>query len=191
MFELIGKTVDTLRPSMHDGAWGYVMSVSKKSVIYASLVALAAVTSCLPAWAQNNQIYRCGNQYTNNPPAGLAGCKLVEGGNVTVVRGAQQVQADRVTSMSQTINKMGEQQQKARDTERRQILQDELVKAQARQADLMRQYNNGEPERMGPEFRNYQMYQDRVAQMKADIERNQGDIDALQRELTQAGAASK
>ena len=147
--------------------------------------------SALAQGNQGNQVYRCGNEYTNNPPAGLAGCKLVQGGNVTVVRGAQQTEADRVASMTQSINKMGEQQQRKRDTERQQILQDELAKAQARQADLMRQYNNGEPDRMGPEFRNYQMYLDRVAQMKADLERNQSDIDALQRELAQAGAAAK
>ena len=179
---------------MHDGAWGNAMSVTKKTVFYAAMWGLAGLTAGLGpavAMAQANQIYRCGNEYTNNPPAGLAGCKLVEGGNVTVVRGARQTEADRVASMSQSINKVGEQQQRQRDTERKQILQDELAKAQARQAELMRQYNNGEPERMGPEFRNYQMYQDRVAQMRADIERNQNDINALQRELTQAGAASK
>lgn len=143
------------------------------------------------ALAQSNQVYRCGNEYTNNPPAGLAGCKPIQGGNVTVVRGGRQAEADRVASMSKSINKMGEHEQQQRDSERLQILQSEMAKAQARQADLMRQYNNGEPERMGPEFRNYQMYLDRVAQMKADIERNQSDIDALQRELAQAGAAAK
>lgn len=33
-------------------------------------------------------IYRCGNEYTNNKAQALArGCKLIEGGNVTVVQG--------------------------------------------------------------------------------------------------------
>ena len=39
----------------------------------------------LPASAQD-RIYRCGNEYTNQIK-GRSDCKLVEGGNVTVVRG--------------------------------------------------------------------------------------------------------
>ena len=39
----------------------------------------------LPASAQD-RIYRCGNEYTNQIK-GRSDCKLVEGGNVTIVRG--------------------------------------------------------------------------------------------------------
>ena len=43
----------------------------------------------LAASAQD-RIYRCGNEYTNNAQqARERGCKLVEGGNVTVVQGAR------------------------------------------------------------------------------------------------------
>jgi hypothetical protein len=41
------------------------------------------------AWAQD-RIYRCGNEYTNNATqAKERGCKLVEGGNVTVIQGSR------------------------------------------------------------------------------------------------------
>ena len=41
------------------------------------------------AWAQD-KIYRCGNEYTNNATlAKERGCKVVEGGNVTVVEGTR------------------------------------------------------------------------------------------------------
>lgn len=48
----------------------------------------------------------------------------------------------------------------------------------------MKEYNNGEPDKIGGEARNYQKYLDRVAEMKASIARNQSDIDGLKRELS-------
>jgi hypothetical protein len=63
------------------------------------------------------------------------------------------------------------------------ILESELKKAEARQADLLREYNNGEPEKMGSEARNYQKYLDRVADLKASIARNDSDIAGIKREL--------
>jgi len=47
---------------------------------------------------------------------------------------------------------------------------------------MRRAYNNGEPERIGGEA-NYQKYLDRVAEMKAGIERKEADIAAIKREL--------
>lgn len=73
--------------------------------------------------------------------------------------------------------------QKARDNDRRQILQDELRNEQQRLADLKKDYNDGTPERQGNE-KNYAKYQDRVASMKEDISRSEKNIDALNRELT-------
>ena len=54
------------------------------------LFALTVIAAMLqPAWAQD-RIYRCGNEYTNNAQqAKERGCKLVEGGNVTVVQGTR------------------------------------------------------------------------------------------------------
>jgi len=51
----------------------------------AALALLVAVTSA--SFAQS-PIYRCGNEYTNNPVNAQArGCRLVEGGNLTIVEG--------------------------------------------------------------------------------------------------------
>ncbi len=47
---------------------------------------------------------------------------------------------------------------------------------------MRREYNDGQPERLGSE-RNFQRYLDRVAQMRADIERKEGDIAAIKREI--------
>jgi hypothetical protein len=73
-------------------------------------------------------------------------------------------------------------QQRARDDDRREILNDELRNEEKKLADLKRGFNNGEPERQGNE-RNYAKYQERVAQMRDDIGRAERNIEALKREI--------
>jgi hypothetical protein len=73
-------------------------------------------------------------------------------------------------------------QQRARDDDRREILNDELRNEEKKLADLKRDFNNGEPERVGGE-RNYAKYQERVAQMRDNISRSERNIEALRREI--------
>lgn len=70
------------------------------------------------------------------------------------------------------------------------ILESELKKAELRQAELGREYNNGDPEKLGPETRNNQKYLDRVAELKASIARNESDIAGIRRELGRVPSAS-
>jgi hypothetical protein len=159
---------------------------------FASLIPLAAVLLAANVQAQS-QVWRCsGNTYTNVASEAKAkGCKLVEGGNVTVVEGTRVSSGNgngngnvKVASAPQRVDS-GEQ--KARDAEARTILEAELKKAEARQAELQKEYNNGEPEKMGPEHKNHQKYLDRVADLKASIARNESDIAGLKRELARVG----
>jgi hypothetical protein len=76
-----------------------------------------------------------------------------------------------------------EKTQKKRDGDRKKILQDELANEQKKLNELNSTYQNGNPERLGDE-RNYEKYQERTAAMKADIDRSQKNIEALQREIT-------
>ena len=156
--------------------------------------ALAAATLVQPALAQD-RIYRCGNEYTNNAQsARQRGCTVVEGGNVTVVQGTRVApaagtgaapSAPNVVSAPPNApaprNDSGEQ--RARDSDAKVILEQELRRAEARQAELQKEYNNGEPEKLGPETRNYQKYLDRVAELKAALARNESDIAGIRREL--------
>ena len=71
---------------------------------------------------------------------------------------------------------------RARDSDARRILTDELKREEDRLVQLQAEFNNGEPERRGDE-RNYAKYQERVAEMKATIARKEGDIAALKREI--------
>ncbi|MDD5029507.1 MAG: hypothetical protein PHH58_08420 [Rhodoferax sp.] len=143
-------------------------------------------------------IYRCGNEYTNTrPDAKAKGCKLVEGGNITVIP-ATHLPKNGAAKASTGSNTKGAAQvsaveQKARDSDARLILQGELNKAEARLQAIKDEYNNGEPERRGAETRNYQKYLDRVAELKASIARTESDIAGIRRELgrlSAAGAAS-
>ncbi|MFY8104217.1 MAG: hypothetical protein ACOVK6_08955 [Ramlibacter sp.] len=160
---------------------------------------LALVPGLLQAQpTQASRVYRCGNQYTNTPTEAQApGCKLLEGASVTVVQGVRPAVAAAPPAGQGTAGVSGpvaslrvdSAEQRARDADARAILEAELRKAQARQGELLREYNNGEPEKLGPETRNYQKYLDRVAHLKASIARNEADIEGLRRELSRLTAS--
>jgi hypothetical protein len=160
----------------------------------ASLIFLAgSLIAALPAFAQE-RVWRCGNEYTNNATiAQQKGCKVMEGGNVTVVQGTKASggggggsssgsgsAAARAPAGSPRVEGVD---QRARDGEARSVLESELKKAEARQAELKKEFNNGEPEKQGSEGRNYQKYLDRVAEMKAELARNESDIAGIRREI--------
>jgi hypothetical protein len=59
-----------------------------------------------------------------------------------------------------------------------------LKKAEARQSELTKEYNNGEPEMLGPEHRNHEKYLERTAELKANLARTESDIAGIKRELS-------
>jgi hypothetical protein len=155
---------------------------------YAFLIPLAVAALAANSTAQT-RIYRCGNTYTNNAGEAQAkGCKPMEGGNITVVEGTRvNSPVVRVATAPQSAGGPGQRvdadDQRARDADARLILEAELKKAEARLVGLVKEYNNGEPEMLGPEHRNHQKYLDRVAEMKAGIARSENDIAGIRREL--------
>ncbi len=169
------------------------------------LVVSAAAFFANVAFAQD-RIYRCsGNEYTNNATtAAEKGCKLVEGGNLTVVSApkgrapssgndVRVASATPAGSAAPAPSRIDTVEQRNRDSDARTILESELKKVEAKQAELLKEYKNGEPERRGPEMRNNQLYLDRVAEMKAQIARNDSDIAGIKREIgrTQPSSASR
>jgi hypothetical protein len=152
------------------------------------LIPLAALWLATGAMAQE-RIYRCGNEYTNTVTEAQAkDCKLISGGNVTVVQAIKPPPATRVASATQPGQRVDAGDQRAKDSDAKLILESELKKAEARQAELLKEYNNGEPERLGSETRNNQKYLDRVAEIKANMARNDSDIAGIRRELGRAPA---
>lgn len=159
----------------------------KKRYLIPCLAALLA-----PASQAQGPIYRCGNEYTNTvSESQKSQCKLLEGGNVTVVQGFKPPAAApvKVASTAPSAKRVDGAEQKSRDSDARLILESELKKAQARRDELMREYNSGEPEKRGDEARNYQKYLDRVTELKAEIARNSSDLAGIQRELDRVPAA--
>ena len=161
-----------------------------KNCLKISLAALGFLLAGGAAVAQSSVIYRCGNEYTNAKEAERrGGCRVVEGGNVTVVEGMRPAPAAAASGAAPVVTappgapRVNANEQKARDADARAILEVELRKAEARQAELLKEYNNGEPDKLGPETRNHQKYLDRVAELKAAIARNESDIAVIKREL--------
>jgi len=157
------------------------------------VVAAGLLAASAPAVAQD-RIYRCGNEYTNQIK-GRSDCKVIEGGNITVVRGTMPAAkqesnasggapAPRVVSApSSAPPRINTPEQRSRDSDAKAILEQELRRAESRQAELEKEYNNGNPDKVGAEAKNYQKYLDRVAELKASLARNQSDIEGIKREI--------
>ncbi len=152
---------------------------------------MLAALMAVPALAQD-AIYRCGNEYTNNPAvAKQRGCTPLQGGNVTVIEGTRPSPAatprSSGASSSNTAPRVDSAAQRARDADARAILETELRRAEERLAEAQKAYANGEPEKQGIEGRNHQRYLDRVAELKAAVGRAENDVAGIRRELQRLG----
>jgi hypothetical protein len=140
-------------------------------------------------------VYRCPGPpvlYTDTltpQEARERGCRTIEGTPITVIQGRPPT--PRPASAQATAGNAAPRPpearvdpgaQRARDSDSRRILEGELRREEERLAEMRKEYNNGEPERLGNE-RNYQKYLDRVADLKSGIARKEGDIAAIKREL--------
>lgn len=171
--------------------------VTAHKYVVGMLVVLAGMGAGAPLMAQST-LYRCGNEYTNLPPvnAKARGCRIVEGGNLTVVEGAAPPAAKTAgapvasTPMAPAAAARADSaEQRARDSDARAILHTELRKAELWVDSLRAEYNDGAPEKLPSEAKHPQRYQERVADMKARLERAQSDVEAIRRELARTGGA--
>jgi hypothetical protein len=164
-----------------------------KNTLLRSALSLLLAGAGNVAWAQ--QVFRCAGiggstpEYINNAKeAQTRSCKLVSGGNVTVVQSTPVAKSTSSSSSASTstvrVATASGPEQRARDSDSRAILEAELKKAEAKLAEQQKEFNNGEPEKQGIEGRNYQRYLDRVAELKDSIARNQSDIAGLKREIS-------
>jgi hypothetical protein len=140
------------------------------------------------------EMYRCpGNDYKNTispKDAEKMGCRKIEGAPITIIQTVKPRAGTAVPSAapapaaasSPAGARIDPVAQRARDSDARRILEGELKTEEQRLAALQKEFNDGQPERRGDE-KNFQKYLDRVAEMRASIERKQIDIAALRREL--------
>ena len=148
--------------------------------------ALLALTATGAVAAEGSTYYQCpGNVFTNTitpKEAEAKGCKAMVAQQPTTIPAPKVHGGSAAAPGPSASSKVDAQEQKARDSDARKILQDELIKAQAQLDALQKEYNNGQPERKGDE-KNYQKYIDRTADLKAQIARTESDISAITREL--------
>ncbi|WP_373990844.1 DUF4124 domain-containing protein [Duganella sp. BuS-21] len=155
---------------------------------------LSALLALFVAAAAQGQIYKC------QPPGGSVEftdinrgsyCKLMDLPGVTVpapprraspAPSPRNAQPTMPTATPGEFPRVDSTEQRARDADRRGILEDELKNETLKLADLRREFNGGEPERRGDE-RNYAKYQERVASMRDSISRSEKNVDALKREI--------
>lgn len=169
------------------------------------LLGAALAMLCLSAWAQTQEtIYRCGQEYTNAPKGKGACVRLASPGAVTVTEGTQ---VNPSTAPRRTLVIEGPPLvpaartkveappadaplQRERDTQARTIVTQELEKARQQQAQLVQAYRQVELEKSASDVRAQAQSQERLVALKAAMDRNQRDIDSLQRELARRPMAA-
>ena len=144
-----------------------------------------------------DRIYRCGNAYTN-APAQPQDCQLMPNQFITVIPGTRPFGAATVPPPAAVAARTKSEpagapawgassepvDAKFREAQKRAILVTELQQTRERHAQMVLEYNEGEPDKIGGEARNHQKYLDRLARLKAGIARAERDMDSLQRELS-------
>jgi hypothetical protein len=158
----------------------------------AAALVLAWALAGTAAHAQDTKpVYRCPGPpvlYTDAIGAQEArdkGCRTIEGAPITIVQSPPRARPAATGAASAARNgeaKVDPASQRARDSDARRILADELRREEERLAVMQAEFRNGEPERRGDE-RNYARYTERVADMRAAIQRKEADIAAIKREM--------
>jgi hypothetical protein len=169
--------------------------------------ALAWLVTATPVWAQGGStIWRCGNEYTNNPGPNPAarGCREVQGANLTIVEGARPAAPAPTTTNASSggaggsgatangartpAERVDPDQQRQRDAEARRILEQELRRAEERLAQARADYADGKPPRLADERTDSPRYQARVEELRTRVERAQADVAAIRREIDRLGS---
>lgn len=147
----------------------------------------------VPAVSAQDRIYRCGNEYTNSTSHSKdRNCKLVEGGNVTVIQSKRPAPPpaaaassgagatpSAATASAPSPSRLVSNDQRARDADARAILESELRKAEGRLAELTRDNNYV----AALDLRNPQIKAEHAAELKTKVARAESDVAGIRREL--------
>jgi len=159
-------------------------------------LATVLVVAAAHAQAQSGApVYRCPGPpvlYTDAlsaKEAAAQGCRTIEGTPITVMQTSKPRPASGGSAAAPSAASAGSEaqrvepgQQRSRDGERRRVLETELREAEERLAAAQRELASNS-ERRGDE-RNYQRYLDRMLELKANVSRQESDVQALKREIS-------
>ena len=163
-------------------------AAARRAAAWTALTLCAAAAPAAWAQAAERPVYRCPGPpvlYTDAitpQEAKERNCRTIEGAPVTIVQTTRPRPAASAPAARPADAKVDPAAQRERDSDARRILGEELRREEQRLDELRKEYKNGQPERLGSE-RNYQRYLDRVAEMRAAVERKEADVAALRREL--------
>jgi len=149
------------------------------------LPVLIAVALAAEASAQG--VYLCTlpsgtREYRNT--GDTRGCRKLELDAISTIPSPPAQPPQAKASVDSSFPRIETQIQKRRDQDRMQILLEEIRTEESKLSELRREFQHGEPERLGSE-RNYAKYQERVAMMKEEMMRTEKNIEALRREISQ------
>jgi hypothetical protein len=185
--------------------WANDGSLAKLSAVMRGFLCVCSVGGGLawPALAQDT-IYRCGREYTNTPKDPVH-CERLAEQAITVISGVRP-QGGESASRVPLIGggqltpglrtkpdnlRTATEQQIERDQLARTVVVQELDRVRQQHSSLLGEYRQGDPVRSAAEAQSPQKYQERVAALKAAIERAERDIDSLQRELARRPLAAR
>ncbi|WP_329605325.1 DUF4124 domain-containing protein [Undibacterium fentianense] len=144
----------------------------------------------IPVQAQSD-VYLCvdANGKKEYKNTGITkGCKLVELPYTNTVPAPPSAKKSapapsRVSAIPSGFPKVDEGTQRARDSDRKQILLDELKLEEQKLDAVKKEYNGGDVERRADE-RQPSKYLERVNNLKNDLARTEKNIEALKREIS-------
>lgn len=163
-------------------------------IVLASLWAVAGTPALAVAAPPPDNIYLCvdadGHKSYQNSSEGSS-CRRVDGVVATIPsvdldrgRGSSRPATARASLSPASFPRVDVNTQRTRDADRRRILQEELRLEQERLARLQVEFNKGRPRPAIDETLGSNSYVEHVQRLYDDIERSQGNVASLQRELT-------
>lgn len=154
------------------------------------LLLLALLAGFSGAAFAQGEVYVCtddGGRREYKNTGATKGCKRVDLPGLTMLpapapRSATQTAAAKPSVAPVDFPKVDSATQRARDSDRRRILQDEMRAEEEKLADLKREFGAAGPGPRG-DSRESAKYQERLALMQEDISRTEKNIEALKREI--------
>ena len=141
--------------------------------------------------AAQQAVYKCGQEITNQP-ADPSQCQKLLISSPTQIEGtraqngqpAKPMSAGPVSAVERQVNSpIATPENLQRNVQARTILEDEWQKLSERYAEMVRNFNGGQPALMSGETLQHPQYKRRTAEMQVQIERMARDMLALNREM--------
>jgi hypothetical protein len=175
-----------------------------KRMIARSCLCATVLLSLAFSVMANQVVYKCGQEITNQPtdpklcqtlnisqPTQIEGTRVqtsAQKGMGTVAMGASEL-TESAKAQASVVQAGPSAESVERKSQARTILEDEWQKLSTLYTELVQQYNHGHPTPLAGETIRQTSYQQRAMALKAQVQRLERDLQALQRELSRFGVS--